>query len=221
VPTVEQLVKAYDRLQFSPQSIEVQELVKFSQWTRVDPRLGTVLYRALPKVWKQCNPLEVNRELKDQAWPSAFGVLCDQVSQYSEFESQEERDLFESWAKCVLTGVKPAQGELFFFGGRKLGGKLMARDVAHNLPSYKRWGYFSKDLFDSKVATKDQTLISKSQRLILLDKLLKQGGRVKVSDYMDFLEGKISRRIAEMDLKKFPRIKSDGNTKGRYYWLKG
>ena len=82
IPSTTQRLKAYKALQFSPHSVQIKELALWSQWVRLDPRLGEILVRHLGQFWSSINPQELNQTLQKQIWPSAFGVLVEQTLYY-------------------------------------------------------------------------------------------------------------------------------------------
>ena len=82
IPNQKKLLQAYKALQFSPHSVRIKDLVHWSQWSRLDPRLGEILVEYIAKFWNEHNPVTLNQQLKKQVWPAAFGVLLEQVPFY-------------------------------------------------------------------------------------------------------------------------------------------
>ena len=220
IPNQKQIAQAYKVLQFTPDSVHIKSLVIWSQWTRLDPRLGEIIIEHLSKFWKKYNPIKLNQQLKQQVWPSVFGVLLEQVPLYysQHFKSKKwNKKLFLHWSKCVMTDIPPAQDEQFFIGLYKAGGKLMREECFYAIKPYRHWGYFSKDLLINKTKASKKTLISISQRKIIIDELLKSHNKLTVQDYLEQINFQIHRRQAQRDLKNYVKLQSCGQTKGKYY----
>ena len=220
IPNQKKLVKAYRALQAFPHSVDVEDLVLWSQWARLNPRLGEILVEHISKFWQKHNPVEINQKLEQQAWPAAFGVLLEQVPfYYSQYLKNKKwnKTLFLNWSKCVMTDISCAKGEQFFIGIYKAGGKLMEEECFYSIRPYRRWGYFSKDLLINKAQSTKKTLISIPQRKAILDELLKSHKKITVQDYLEKMNFQIHRRQAQRDLKSHKRLKPQGETKGKYY----
>lgn len=220
IPNQKQLSKAYKVLQVLPHSVCVKDLALWSQWVRLDPRLGEILIEYLSKFWEKQNPVEINQYLKRQAWPAAFGVLLEQVPFYysQKMKNQQwNKKLFLYWSKCVMTDITRAKGEQFFIGIYKAGGKLVKEECFYSIKPYRQWGYFSKDLLINKALSTNKTLMPFSQRQVILDELLKSHKKITVQDYLEKMNFQIHRRQAQRDLKNHKKLKLQGQTKGKYY----
>src|SRR4030081_1425871 len=75
IPSLPDLKRAYDELQFKGEVQYENHFAIYSQWTRFDPRLAEIWVKAILSAWKRLNPVGLNRSLKDQPWPNAAGVL--------------------------------------------------------------------------------------------------------------------------------------------------
>ena len=220
IPDQKKISKAYRALQVFPNSIKVKDLVLWSQWARLDPRLGEILVEYISKFWSKHNPLEINKKLKQQVWPAAFGVLLEQVPFYYSQKLKNKKwnkKLFSHWSKCVMADISRAKNEQFFIGIYKAGGKLMKEECFYSIKPYRQWGYFSKDLLINKARLFKGTLIPISQRKAILDELLKSRKKITVQDYLEKMDFQIHRRQAQRDLKNHKKLKPHGQTKGRYY----
>ena len=220
IPNQRQLSQAYKALQFSPQSVQIKDVVLWSQWTRLDPRLGEILIEYLSKFWQKHNPVEINQQLKQKVWPAVFGVLLEQVpfycSQYLKNRKWDKK-LFFHWSKCAMTHISPAKNEQFFIGLYKAGGQLVKEECFYAIKPYRQWGYFSKDLLINKALPPKKTLISVSQRKAIINELLKSHKRITIRDYLEKINFQIHRRQAQRDLKNYKQLQAYGNTKNRYY----
>ncbi|MCM2281932.1 MAG: hypothetical protein NDI61_08820 [Bdellovibrionaceae bacterium] len=216
IPSTRQLQEAYGVLQADPGAVSVREFVLYSQWARLDPRLAEILVGYLRARWKSFNPLEVNEALLKSPWPASMGVLMDQARTYSRFMPAERR-AFASWQKCAMVSVRPAEGELFFLGLRSFAGKVMLKDAEFPLRSYTRWGYLGREILINKAsASPARTSLDPARRRQVLRQLLRGRRHITVEDYMSALEGTVSRRQAQIDLKAAKLITS-GNTRSRIY----
>ena len=220
IPNQKKLLQAYKALQFSPHSVRIKDLVHWSQWSRLDPRLGEVLVEYTAKLWQEYNPVTLNQQLKKQVWPAAFGVLLEQVPFYylQNLKTKKwNKKLFLYWSKCVMTDILPAKNEQFFIGLYKAGGKLAKKECFYSIKPYRQWGYFSKDLLINKAQATEKTLIPTHQRKVIINELLKSHKRITVQDYLEKINFQIHRRQAQRDLKNHKRLKAYGQTKNRYY----
>ena len=217
IPNQKKLSQAYKTLHFYPHSIRIKNLILWSQWARLDPRLGEILVEHIAKFWLKYNPVKLNQSLKLKAWPSAFGVLIEHVPFYQGQSLRgEKRSLFSRWAECAMADVPKAQNEQFFIGLYKAGGRTMSEERLFSIKPYRQWGYFAKDLLINK-AQSQNTLIPLEQRRVIMDKLLRAKKTFTVQDYLEKANFQIHRRQAQRDLKNHKGIKSFGRTKGTYY----
>ena len=152
IPSPTQRLKAYNTLQFSPHLVQIKELALWSQWVRLDPRLGEIVVGHIGQFWSHINPQELNQTLQKQVWPSAFGVLIEQALYYLEKSKTKAEDKlhFCRWSKQVMNNIAPAGGELFFIGLYKVGGKKMKEEWVYSIKPYRKWGYFAKDWLINK-----------------------------------------------------------------------
>ena len=154
IPTQKNLLKAYKALQVlsPPSTVSIKTLALWSQWSRLDPRLGEILVQYLSRFWPYISPVALNQALKKEPWPSAFGVLINQVP-YCDIKNKAG---FRQWSKSVMADIAPAPDELFFIGLYKIGGKQMKNECLYSLKSYRKWGYFAKDLLINKAGAPAQ-----------------------------------------------------------------
>lgn len=220
IPNQEKIAKVYATLQFHQDSVHPKDLALWSQWTRLDPRLGEILIEYISKFWQKQNPIVLNKYLKLYPWPSVFGVLTEQVPFYHLQNPQKKnwnKKLFLNWAKCVMTDIPAAEDEQFFIGLYKAGGRKMLEECLYSIKPYRKWGYFAKDLLINKVQSSKKTLISFKQRSVIIEELLKSHETFTVKDYLEKVDFQIHPRQAQRDLKNYKQIQSFGHTKGKYY----
>jgi len=212
IPSFTQLSKAYRALETQRPSIS--EIILFTQWSRLDPRLAELLIKKFVTSWRDYSPVDLNSEIKKMPWPAALGVLLSITEFYI---SSSDLMLFRAWKNCTLASVIPAQGELYFFGTRTPGSTLVLKDVTMSLKPYSQWGYYGRDPLGSKLEVSNRTRLEKKMRMKILKDLLKKRSHVSVKDYREALSQMVSTRVAELDLKSLPGLKAVGRTKGLVY----
>ncbi len=221
-PSTDALEQAYLRLQ-SAEPVSAEDLVLFSQWCRVDARLAEIWIQRYTNDWSKYSPIELRAELSRQPWPLAFGVLSDQAARYGGMKRAEKK-ILRTLTRAVLHGFEHASGENFFILHAPLGSKSLEKDAAQSDPTYRRWGYFGRDVLPraaAKAKFGTQTRIRRSDRLRFLDQWLKCRKRFRIDEYRDALERRVSMRVAQQDLAGSKRVKRVGNTKARYYVVLG
>ena len=117
-----------------------------------------------------------------------------------------------------MSGLKKTTSENYFIGLHAFGGKAQKEEAFQAISLYKKWGYLSKDPMiplQRKQNKFKNTLISKPVQLQKLKVLLKRNRTFNIHDYISFLDGKVSIRIADMDLKIFAHRR--GNTRAALY----
>lgn len=214
IPTQNNLIVAYNLLQKCT-SIDISHLVLFSCWSRFDPRLGQLVIEHLRTYWRELNPLHVNLKLKESPMPMCWGVMVDHMLL---LQPASDRQIIKNWRDCCLSGIKKGPSENFFIGLHAFGGKAQKDEALQSISLYKKWGYLSRDPMiplQRKQCKFKNTLMSKSQRLQKLKGLLKTNKTFNIHDYITFLEGKVSLRTAEMDLKELAH--RHGNTRSALY----
>ena len=149
LPQLKVLEQAYRKIQTAPESISESDLALWSQWTRFDPRLGEQWISTVIERWRSLSPLKLNEALRSQPWPAAAGPLFEQARVFWDW-NREERRLFQSWCRLVMSGICPAQWEQYFIGLRAIAGEAMRRDAYAPLRTYTRWGYLGREVLLNK-----------------------------------------------------------------------
>lgn len=212
IPSQKNLQKAYDL--FQSRKAQWQDFLKYFQWVRFDPRLGEILIVYMDSHWQKLNPLDVQEDLEKTEWPQVFAVLGEHVKLNLPKAASHK---FKAWFDCATANVEASPFQLFFIGLHPLGGKTTQNEVFHSLTLYRRWGFFSAHLMRNKARSlkPSQTLMKKSLRLKRLQELLASKRSITVNEYIAFIGGAVSRRVAELDLKSV--CKKRGQTKGSTY----
>ena len=220
IPSVKQIARAYEKLQGrQKECLSCYRLSLYSQWSRLDPRLGELLIKYISQYWEKIHPIELKNCLQKEVWPAAFGVILDHVSFYFD-QKKKDKALFRKWAECVLHGIEPARGELFFVFLYQPGHQLMYEEALYSLKIYKKWGYLASDLMFNKFEFSHKALLTSVQREEALKNLLQKRKVFKVKDYLRELNFQIPIKQAQRDLKRHPRLFSSGNTRNKIYFKK-
>lgn len=215
IPSQTDFVRAYSAAQSSPESVASNDFALWSQWARFDPRLGEILTEFIARNWMRFSPQDLNRALLVQPWPESGALLLEHAKLSSEIEN--DRELFLNWVQCATSGIEPAQGEQYFIGTRKFAGEVARDDVIFSITPYLRWGYFGRDVLLHRPPRNRQTLLPINARKLKLNKLMRSLARFTVSQYIDALDGWVTRRQAQLDIQNFGKVKAHGKTRARVY----
>jgi hypothetical protein len=210
IPTPKDLLKAYNCLQSENDNLDY--FLEIFQWARFDARLGEILVVSMKKGWTTWNPLDVGKRLVEYQWPEVFGVLGENVMLQL---PRVERKKFGNWLKCCFNDVTlKKEWSIFSIGTFAFGGKLQRRQVDDTLVIYTRWGFYG----DTPMVAggyQTRTIFEPTQRHKRLQDLFKLKRRISVADYILFLDNKITKRTAELDLRRWAT--KNGNTRGATY----
>lgn len=229
IPSLKELEQAYRVLQGAvlplghvSESVTEEEFVRFSQWVRFDPRLGEIWIERFSREWKNLRPIWIREALHRAPWPEAFGVLVDQAIAYGGLKKEEKKNL-RLIAEVILSGVEPASYENFFIGIHAFSSSAQRLDAEGPLRSYLKWGYFGREVLVNKAQKKAETgeigrtEISPPCRKKILTELSKKKQRLVLRDYLEALDWKVSRRVAQKDLQSEPSLIPRGNSRARFY----
>ena len=221
IPSTRQLAKVYSILQdMKKEKVSEKQLALYSQWSRLDPRLGEIVVQHIAWCWKQYHPIKLNSAIGSQVWPAALGVLLNHVPIY--FQQKEknwkEFDLFKKWSGCVMDSVPPAKNELFFINLYLPNSKFLYREAFYSTKLYKQYGYLGKELLINKAKPAHKTLIPAKQRKVILNELLKTKKTLTVKEYLRELGFQLHPKQAQRDLQNHPRLQAYGNTKNKVYY---
>lgn len=209
LPSQKNLESVYQKLlHLKPNAPTVTELARYSQWARMDPRLGEIWVGYVRKHWKTINPSDLRMALCKEDWPSAAAVLLEFVGK------QTDSKALPYWCKIVTEGFRPAGASQFFVGLRRLGGEAMLEDALHSTNEYRKWGYLARE---NLLRTPANSQAAKSQRDAILLALLAKHSRIKTSQYWEAIGKCVSKRQAERDLKAHPQLRAHGKTKGKLF----
>lgn len=203
------------------------DLALWSQWSRFDPRLAELWVKWISQHWNDTAPARLNESLRAQPWPAAAGVLLEETLFTGQI-CRKERKFFRAWMGFAMVGIPPANGEAFFIGQRGFARNLTRLDATRAEKSYRRWGYVGRErLINASTLCMEPALsprvtrMPRETRRLVLENLCQERDSFRVEDYLRALDGRVSRRMAEMDLRACARLKPRGETRGRIYRVLG
>ena len=220
IPSTRQLAKVYSILQdMKKEKIPEKQLALYSQWSRLDPRLGEIMVQHLAWCWKQYHPIKLNCAIRSQVWAPAMGVLLNHVPIYYQQKEKNWKELgfFKKWSDCVMDSVPPAKNELFFINLYNIGSSFLYEEAFYSTKIYKQYGYLGKELLINKAKPAQRTFIPAPQRKVILNELIKTKKTLTVKEYLRELNFQIHHKQAQRDLQNHPRLQAYGNTKNRMY----
>jgi|GEM_PF-1593895 len=221
----QEIAEAYRKLQgnetISSGVISIEEWITFAEMARFDPRLGEVLVVRLKDDFKAISPFQLREEaLFKLREPATIGVLLDHAALLL---GSSERKSFSHWKALTLDGIQKAPYQSFFIGLHPFANESLREAARHPHPIYARWGFYARDLMINKAQKwTDQatrTFVKPDERRKVLDQLIRKRERIETRDYLQELNGLVSRRQAEIDLSLHPQLVKRGRTRGAF-WVK-
>lgn len=223
IPDSIRLAHAYDLIRSARVALPPAELALFSQWCRLDPRLGEQLVEHIARHWSRIDPHLLRDALEHQPWPSAMGVLLEQAALHAHL-SRRDASRLRSFSKLTLHGLPLGEGGSFFIATRAFAGRLAAQDAELSLKIYLKWGYLGRELMlnsKARPAVRSRTLLAAAHRAKVLGQLIEEsrdsGAPISVRSYREALGNAVGLRQAELDLAADPRLRPRGRTRGRVY----
>ncbi|MFM8315494.1 MAG: hypothetical protein ACKOA8_14515 [Deltaproteobacteria bacterium] len=217
IPGETELAHAYEQLQFNAVIPSLDELIRYAQWTRFDPRLAEIWIQFLVRHFEQINPLKLRRKALKSIWPSTLGVLCEFSKNAIQRVRPKEFGLFVKWAELVTFQIPKAKNELYFIGLRNPKSDELAKDAQYSTSEYEQWGYFSRENLLPKT---QNSKMNKTKRLFLLQELGLRNSILRTSEYWDALGRSISMRQAERDIRESGFFRAFGKTSSRRWIAK-
>lgn len=226
-PSADDILQSMNQLQSESTQINSKMLIQYFLWSRFDPRLSEQLVHFLQIHWQRYNPLRIRYwNIKSQI-PE---ILIAHLEFLKKIIPTNKRILYNHWFEIIKYKIKPKFYGVFFVGQFPIAGSLIKQESLNGLNIWKKWGFLSTHIPINKYQQKDKTHLSKTERIKLFQLFIahlnqNQVKQFSVNDYLIFTENKISKRLAELDLKelasmKKPIIFSQGYTKNKKYFLK-
>lgn len=210
-PSIYDLKKAYDRF-VAGKDLDAEFFASVSQWTRFDPRLGEIWCSSFLKSHPNIDLREFRTQVRLLSFPQVVGVLLAQI------RGPEIRSI----ERYVVGGIKPVPYQDYFIAVSGFASKSVRASAESPLRSFRRYGFFGREIFRNKAAAgaiaETVTEIPKAARIEMLDKWLsRREGRFTVDDYLAALPVGVSRRVAQLDLRRRTDLEVRGSTRNRFY----
>ncbi len=221
LPDRNRLIFFYDLFQRSPNQVRDIDLIDFSQMSRFDPRGAEIIVNYISLFYEGLNPFKLRTLNLKAKSPQALCLLLDIAGLNLKTKNSNIAQDFDAFKKCIQSGVPKAPFQSFYVGLYGINPKNSMGQIKKNLTLFETWGYYCDEIpITQKNQSIKKTLISKKKRIEQLSLLLKSKTSICVNDYLIFLNHTVHPRQAERDLKSYPKIKTQGKTKGRIYFLK-
>jgi len=193
-----------------------RKLVLGGHALRYDPRLLTILTQYFLDHWNDINPLILRKDMtQHMRWPQALCVVLGFVRLASR---DSELHRFIDYVCAGWPRVQPS--ESFYVEVARPGTRAHARRLGRNLTPYARWGFVGveRPVVDPVTKRSVGRYDASTRKRILMD-LLRRRGSVAVSEYLDAVEGSITRQQAVQDLRKQPGVELVGTRRGARWRL--
>jgi len=183
--------------------------------SRYDPRLFDILVAFLSRSWKELNPAAVRALYAGMRTPQTVAVMAEFAR--SQQALPEEKRYF---LRYLQEGLAPVPMQLYYQHLYRPGGNLMRRAAEEALREYKAWGFLAREAPSLDEADR-RTMGSRDAdaRRNILMQLLKERGRIRMSDYIEALGGKISRQQALIDMRSIEGVRLTGRGPGARWAL--
>lgn len=213
LPSMTDLLDAYNRLQSADELLPADQLALYSQWSRLDPRLAQIMVEHLARHWRQIRSGELWDELQKQPWPRAILVLL-RFAELAVPKSEEKklRHIIQALDED-LPAIPPQLFFIFLQGPNRM---VVDEEVRYRTLPYRLSGFIgSQSLLGRSRWPADKTFLAPNDRRRILTRLLRDHDQVTVADYMAACKHLVSRRQAQRDLMATAR--ASGFTRNRIY----
>lgn len=220
LPSRDDLRNALETLSWGePDKILPENLVQWAHWARLDARLAETLVRFIAEFFRRINPFTLREINRKSPQPQALATLID-FALYRLRRNKVSADLedFRAWSRFITKDIPPASPQMFFIREGAPRPESDRRKIERSLKPYRRWGYFGDEsLAGTTPHSGNSTLLGKTERQIILDRLLSSHDSISVEDYIRACNGRIHRRTAQRDLRESVRLKGKGFTRNKRY----
>ena len=199
---------------YDPQNLE-DLFCLGAEMSRHDPRLFDILVTFLNKYWKGINPVHLRSHYPRMRTPQTIAVMAEFL-----LGQQVIPDEKRYFLEYLQEGLEPVPLQLFYEHLYRPGGNLMRSAVETSLREYKRWGVLGREapLLDEAGRRTIGSRDADSRRNILLG-LLEKRRRIRLSDYIEALDNRISRQQALIDMKSVEGVRLEGRGPGARWVL--
>jgi hypothetical protein len=188
-----------------------EELIALaSEMLRYDASLLTVLLQLLLGSWPALNPLELRRQMARSRWPQSLLVVLEFARICNE---DRELRFLADYLAAGWRRIDPP--ERFFLAGDGPAPRGAKRRPGRNLAPYARWGTIGTERPVADMATRRPLgKYDADTRRRILDEIVERRGRVTISEYLDAMDGAVSRQQALHDLRRHGRLAVTGRGRG-------
>lgn len=187
-----------------------------AEMLRYDPRLLGILTQLLLYKWETLDLIVLRRMMHRMRHPRALCVVCE----FAREAAPGDQELCHVLRYLTAGWPKQRPAERFFLDIDKPASRLAQRRLGRNLQPYARWGY---------VAIARPTLSAHNKRALgrydaatrrqILKELLASRGSLSVSEYLQAIDGGISRQQALRDLRSLAGATPTGAGRGSRWQL--
>ncbi len=201
---------------YRPASAE-ERVALAGEMLRYDPRLLGILVQLFLARWEALDPLALRRAMARMRWPQALAVACA-FARLASSDPEQRR-----WLDYVGGGWSAvAAAERFFFDAERPGSRTAARKLGRNLAPYARWGFVGTERPVVDAASKRTVgRYDAPTRRRLLAELCSARKEFALADYLDAVDGAVSRQQALRDLRSFPGVAPTGRGRGARWRVVG
>jgi len=217
IPTDRQKLKGLNQLQGERLTADrVLETLSLVRW---DPRLSEEFIRRLALDWRRLSVSTLFALLRKSEFRGLFGLLAEFGEDLVVLSDWPE---FRAWRLAVVPWRAPKSYQIYNLCLFKFAGRSMRREAAESLPIFKKWGFLARDPLINKASARmaRRTRMAPWQRRQVLHELVSEGRPFTVTDYLRRLNGLVTRRVAELDLRAAKDLKAQGQTRLRLYQVK-
>ncbi len=181
--------------------------------SRFDYRLLYVLVALITDHVERFHPFRLRTAVGCMKTPAVWGVIF-------EFAVKVRDDVdVRSFFSIVLREVKAASPQMFYNSPLRPNPSADGRVIATTCDEFWKWGFYGNEpplLKELKPSGPVRTFSQESRRRILRQ-LFREKGEIGVSDYLEALNGAVTRQQAHKDLVSFPRVRKISDRRGRRY----
>lgn len=213
LPSINDLLGAYNQLQSADELLPADQLALYSQWSRLDPRMAQIMVEHLILYWRQIRLGELQDELQKQPWPRAILVLLYFANLAIPKPDQKRlHHIIEALEK----NLPPIPPQLFFISLQGINRTIIDEETRYPTLPYRLSGFIgSQSLLGRSRWPKDKTVLGPKERRVILEQLLGDRDQVTVADYISACKNLVSRRQAQRDLSALAH--ATGFTRNRVY----
>lgn len=163
---------------------------------RYDPRLLSIALHWLLVAWPRLNPRVLRVWMHRMRWPQALLV----VAAFARAARPRDVEL-RYFTDYLAAGFRPVEPQRFFFDVERPGSRRAAARLGRSLDPYTRWGFIgterpAADVFEKELVGRYDA----ATRARIARELTDRRGAISMREYLDAVDGSISRPQARADL---------------------